>query len=180
MECHSLSMLKCMIIWIREGRFYLNWFYCNNIEYVTFSASSGFKIALHHHLDIPIVRQMAFNIAPGRNIEIKTIYMYIVYNFALNLGTETQVAVTPDLQTTTKTVKNRFSPKERQAPNRIMCILLIPFFFRDCYFQSEINLEHWSYELLEGPGPGTMSEGGRYSMTNCLFESILQVTKNIL
>ena len=49
-----------------------------------FRASAGFKLALHHHLDLAVMRQEAFNVAPG---------------------TETRVALTPVLTVTTETAR---------------------------------------------------------------------------
>ena len=80
------------------------------------------------------------------------------FGFAISPGTLTRVAVTPVFHTTTETAKTRFRPSER-----------------GCYFQSEIELNHWPYEFKDTINPGERGEGGRYSMTNCLMEAVLQV-----
>ena len=49
--------------------------------------SEGLKLALVHHLDMPIMRQKGFHIAPG---------------------TENQIAVTPTLMTTSANAMSRF------------------------------------------------------------------------
>jgi len=56
--------------------------------------SEGLKVALVHHLDMPIMRQTGFHIAPG---------------------TENQIAVTPTLIVTSKSAMKRFSPSERDC-----------------------------------------------------------------
>ncbi len=55
-------------------------------------AGEGFKIAVHHHLDQPIM-------------SIKEV--------DVSVGTESQVAVTTTLTTTTAEARRRFLPKER-------------------------------------------------------------------
>ena len=52
------------------------------------------KISLLHHLDIPLIRQTSFHIAPG---------------------TENQIAVTPTTTHTTPSALNRFSPEQRDC-----------------------------------------------------------------
>ena len=94
-------------------------------------------MALHHHLDLAVLRQAGFNVAPG---------------------TETQVALNPILIETTSIAKTRFGPDDR-----------------DCYFQSEISLKHWTYRFVDSSDPSARSEGGRYSMGNCMLEAALQV-----
>ena len=54
--------------------------------------SEGFKIAVDHHLDQPLMSMTEMDIAPGF---------------------ETQVAITPVLYTTTNAARNRFTPEER-------------------------------------------------------------------
>ena len=56
--------------------------------------SEGLKVALVHHLDMPIMRQTGFHIAPG---------------------TENQIAVTPTLIVTSENAMRRFSPAERDC-----------------------------------------------------------------
>lgn len=56
--------------------------------------SEGLKVALVHHLDMPIMRQTGFHIAPG---------------------TENQIAVTPTLIQTSKNAMLRFTPAERDC-----------------------------------------------------------------
>lgn len=106
------------------------------------SPSNGFVLALHHHLDIPVIQQQGFNVAPG---------------------TFTQIALTPILESTTTMAKIRFKPEDR-----------------GCYFQSEINLEHWPYDFKDTLNPEKRSEGGRYSMSNCLYEAVLEVYRGLL
>ena len=48
--------------------------------------SEGLKVALVHHLDMPIMRQIGFHIAPG---------------------TENQIAVTPTLISTSQVIRER-------------------------------------------------------------------------
>ena len=50
--------------------------------------SEGLKVAVVHHLDMPIIRQRAFHVAPG---------------------TENQIPVTPTLYTTTQQVQLTYS-----------------------------------------------------------------------
>ena len=75
-----------------------------------------------HHLDIPLIRQTSFHIAPG---------------------TENQIAVTPTITHTTPSALNRFNPEQR-----------------DCYTDDEISLKYLP-----------SSNGYRYGIGNCLFES---------
>ncbi|XP_023319996.1 uncharacterized protein LOC111695065 isoform X2 [Eurytemora carolleeae] len=56
--------------------------------------SEGLKLALVHHLDMPIMRQKGFHIAPG---------------------TENQIAVTPTLMLTSHEALNRFSAEQRDC-----------------------------------------------------------------
>ena len=56
--------------------------------------SEGLKVALVHHLDMPIMRQTGFHIAPG---------------------TENQIAVTPTLIATSRNAMQRFTPAERDC-----------------------------------------------------------------
>ena len=56
--------------------------------------SEGLKVALVHHLDMPIVRQVGFHISPG---------------------TENQIAVTPTLISTSRDAMLRFSPDRRDC-----------------------------------------------------------------
>ena len=56
--------------------------------------SEGLKVALVHHLDMPIMRQTGFHIAPG---------------------TENQIAVTPTLIVTSPNAMSRFTPAERDC-----------------------------------------------------------------
>ena len=56
--------------------------------------SEGLKVALVHHLDMPIMRQTGFHIAPG---------------------TENQIAVTPTLIVTSRNAMQRFTPEERDC-----------------------------------------------------------------
>lgn len=56
--------------------------------------SEGLKVALVHHLDMPIMRQTGFHIAPG---------------------TENQIAVTPTLIVTSNNAMHRFTPAERDC-----------------------------------------------------------------
>ena len=53
--------------------------------------SEGLKVAIVHHLDMPIIRQRAFHVAPG---------------------TENQIPVTPTLYTTNQQVSSEFFSKE--------------------------------------------------------------------
>ena len=78
-----------------------------------------------HHLDVPLTRLNSFNIAPG---------------------TETQIAVTPSLTTTSPNAIRRLSAEER-----------------DCYTDSEITLQYLPTK-----------DGYRYGMENCLFVSALE------
>eukprot|EP00095_Tigriopus_kingsejongensis_P004041 maker-scaffold5_size1054832-snap-gene-5.11 protein:Tk04041 transcript:maker-scaffold5_size1054832-snap-gene-5.11-mRNA-1 annotation:"bursicon alpha" len=100
------------------------------------SPSNGFVLALHHHLDVPVIQQQGFNVAPG---------------------TFTQIAVSPILESTTEMAKMRFKPLDR-----------------GCYFQSEIALKHWPYGFKDTLDPEFRSEGGHYSMSNCLYEAVLE------
>ena len=52
----------------------------------------GFKVALHHHRDVAVMRQMGFNIAPG---------------------TIASVAVNPIMSETATSAKKRFHPINR-------------------------------------------------------------------
>ena len=54
--------------------------------------SEGFKLAIEHHLDQPLMSMNELDISPGF---------------------ETQVAVTPTLFTTSNAAKNRFTPDQR-------------------------------------------------------------------
>ena len=54
--------------------------------------SEGFKIAVHHHLDQPVMSIREMDITPGF---------------------ETQVAITPVLYSTSNAAKTRFTPEER-------------------------------------------------------------------
>ncbi|TRY74967.1 hypothetical protein TCAL_04960, partial [Tigriopus californicus] len=56
--------------------------------------SEGLKVALVHHLDMPIMRQIGFHISPG---------------------TENQIAVTPTLISTSKHAVERFVPEQRDC-----------------------------------------------------------------
>lgn len=56
--------------------------------------SEGLKVAIVHHLDMPIMRQRAFHIAPG---------------------TENQIPITPTLYTANPQVLTRFSPEQRDC-----------------------------------------------------------------
>ena len=56
------------------------------------SASEGFKMAVQHHLDQPLMSVKELDIAPGF---------------------ETQIAVSPLLYSTTKEALHRFKPEER-------------------------------------------------------------------
>ena len=51
----------------------------------------GLKVALVHHLDMPIMRQTGFHISPG---------------------TENQIAITPTLLATTKVISKVFLPRQ--------------------------------------------------------------------
>ena len=64
---------------------------CLTIYYIR-HVSEGFKIAVDHHLDQPLMSMTEMDITPGF---------------------ETQVAVTPVLFRTTNAAKNRFTPEER-------------------------------------------------------------------
>ena len=66
-----------------------------SFDYNYFSeGSEGLKVALVHHLDMPIVRQIGFHISPG---------------------TENQIAVTPTLISTSNDAMVRFSPDRRDC-----------------------------------------------------------------
>ena len=66
-----------------------------SFDYKFFSeGSEGLKVALVHHLDMPIVRQIGFHISPG---------------------TENQIAVTPTLISTSDDAMVRFSPDRRDC-----------------------------------------------------------------
>ena len=54
----------------------------------------GFKVAIHHHMDQPIMALSDVDISPG---------------FV------TQLSVTPSLTVTTEAAKSRFSPQERKC-----------------------------------------------------------------
>lgn len=54
----------------------------------------GFKIALHHHRDVAVIRQLGFNVDPG---------------------SVASVAVNPVLTTTTETARERFEPDKRDC-----------------------------------------------------------------
>jgi len=56
--------------------------------------SEGLKLALVHHLDMPIMRQKGFHIAPG---------------------TENQIAVTPTLMSTSSNAMTRFNSEQRDC-----------------------------------------------------------------
>jgi len=58
--------------------------------------SEGLKLALVHHLDMPIMRQKGFHIAPG---------------------TENQIAVTPTLMSTSSNAMTRFNSEQRDCYN---------------------------------------------------------------
>ena len=72
-------------------------------------AGEGFKLTVHHHLDQPIM-------------SIKEI--------DVSVGTESQVAVTTTLTTTTPEARRRFTPVER-----------------GCYFEGEITLKYLPKEF---------------------------------
>lgn len=66
-----------------------------SFDYNFFKESSeGLKVALVHHLDMPIMSQRGFHISPG---------------------TENQIAITPTLLATTENAMNRFSPEQRDC-----------------------------------------------------------------
>ena len=56
----------------------------------------GLKVALVHHLDMPIMRQTGFHISPG---------------------TENQIAITPTLLATTKVISRVFLPRQIWSVN---------------------------------------------------------------
>ena len=58
--------------------------------------SEGLKVAIVHHLDMPIIRQRAFHVAPG---------------------TENQIPVTPTLYTTNQQVSSEIFSKETPKPS---------------------------------------------------------------
>lgn len=62
--------------------------------------SEGLKLALVHHLDMPIMRQKGFHIAPG---------------------TENQIAVTPTLMSTSANAMARLDP--RRAELRLLILI---------------------------------------------------------
>ena len=90
--------------------------------------SEGLKVALLHHLDMPIMRQTGFHIAPGTEnqvwlnqlgqlSEINHMNLINLYCF--------QIAVTPTLISTSDSAMRRFTPPER-----------------DCYSEDEISLKY--------------------------------------
>ena len=62
------------------------------IDSIYSHVSEGFKIAVDHHLDQPLMSMTEMDITPGF---------------------ETQVAVTPVIYNTTNAARNRFTPEER-------------------------------------------------------------------
>ena len=78
--------------------------------------SEGLKLALVHHLDMPIMRQKGFHIAPG---------------------TENQIAITPTLISTSANAMARYSVpylSSAELVSRLNSDL------RDCYGEDEISL----------------------------------------
>ena len=85
----------------------------------------GFRIAITHPLDMPIIEQSAVSVKPG---------------------TATELAVSATLTTTSEDAIQRFNPYERK-----------------CWKESEISFQFVPYD-----------EQYHYSMSNCLFESVMQ------
>ena len=75
-----------------------------SFDYNFFKESSeGMKVALVHHLDMPIMRQMGFHISPG---------------------TENQIAITPTLLATTNVIFFVWYTKFRLSSIMKICTLL--------------------------------------------------------
>ena len=70
-------------------------FYVHPIrDFFFYSSSSGFKLALSHHMDIPIMDQVGIAVSPGSMV---------------------QVAVSPILINITQEAFERFEPKDRDC-----------------------------------------------------------------
>ena len=65
--------------------------------------SEGLKVAIVHHLDMPIIRQRAFHVAPG---------------------TENQIPVTPTLYTTNQQVSSEFFLRKPKINLGVILLLL--------------------------------------------------------
>ena len=63
-------------------------------NFCLFVCCYNMEISLVHHLDMPLIRQTSFHVAPG---------------------TENQIAVTPTTTHTTESAKSRFSPEQRDC-----------------------------------------------------------------
>ncbi len=76
-----------------------------------FHRNSGFKLALIHHLDMPLMGQTAINVSPG---------------------TDVQIAVTPTIIGISKDAESRFDPDERECymPEELSLPHLLPTDFR--------------------------------------------------
>jgi hypothetical protein len=45
---------------------------------------------------------------------------------------------------------------------------------RNCYYDNEIRLQHWWYNMTVSDDPSRRSLDGRYSMSNCLMEAAIE------
>ena len=63
-------------------------------EHTRIDSAEGFKVAVHHHLDKPLMAIKSFDLAPG-----------FIHS----------IAITPVLYNTTETAINRFSPGNREC-----------------------------------------------------------------
>ena len=125
--------------------------------------SEGLKLALVHHLDMPIMRQKGFHIAPG---------------------TENQIAVTPTLMTTSANAMSRFvnikwNARERKINGFVLHPRLSPD-LRNCYSDDEISLKYlprkdgYRFEHIYFRNLILCKYCSRYEMSNCLFEATFE------
>ncbi|XP_040569382.1 acid-sensing ion channel 4 [Lepeophtheirus salmonis] len=104
--------------------------------------SEGLKVAVVHHLDMPIIRQRAFHVAPG---------------------TENQIPVTPTLYTATEQVLERFRPRDRDCYDESeIDLMYLPKSHGYRYEMSNCLFEAAYEKILERChcAPGFHNEGG--------------------
>lgn len=108
--------------------------------------SEGLKVAIVHHLDMPIMRQRAFHIAPG---------------------TENQIPITPTLYTANPQVLTRFSPEQRDCyQEHEIDLKYLPKSHGYRYEMSNCLFEAAFEKILEecDCAPGFHNEGGGSAM----------------
>jgi len=108
--------------------------------------SEGLKVAIVHHLDMPIMRQRAFHIAPG---------------------TENQIPITPTLYTANPQVLTRFTPEQRDCyQEHEIDLKYLPKSHGYRYEMSNCLFEAAFEKILEDCkcAPGFHNEGGADAM----------------